>query len=348
MLINHISRHLLKDNITMTQLFIISANHINTSSQERLMLRLTDTQWEQLTAHMEYGLGIVGDIRLQTCNRLEIIYEHHTNVSGDIVNTWLSLIDHIEISEQHFDTHVGTENCIAYLLDLSLGFHSALYGDDQILQQLKKAFESARSRNKLSSLLERAYQTMMRTHKQVCRSTDYKSQTVSLAYQALKATRKIIGKSELAKRNLLIVGAGDMANQVLKCLPKFQFNSVAISNRTESKAKGLAEKNNLKVVKYNQEWTNAYEVVISCTDHGLTRLSELRSMDLYVDLSLASAEIEDLHVPYVLLEELQGLISAQNNNRMACVPQVQKIIKDNKNQFLDWYNSWVERKVNTV
>ena len=332
----------------MTQLFIISANQHNTSSQERLLLRLSDTQWEQLAAHMEHGLGIAGDIRLQTCNRLEIIYEHHTDVSADILETWLSLIDHTEISEQHFKAYAGTEKCISYLLNLSLGFHSVIYGDDQILQQLKTAFEVARSKNKLSSLLERAYQSMMRTHKQVCRDTDYKSQTVSLAYQALKAARNIIGESKLSEKNLLIIGAGEMAKQVLKYLSKFHFASVTITNRTMSTAQALANENNLSVIEYDSDWTNAYEVVISCTDQGLTRLSELQFMDLYIDLSLASAEIEDLHIPYILLEELQELISTQNERRLACISQVQGIINDQKSQFLDWYNGWLDRKMNTV
>jgi len=171
----------------MRQLFIISANHLSTSAQERLLLKLSDTQWDQLSTHMLQGLQVSGYVHLQTCNRIEIIYEHHTDVSDDIIGTWLSLIDHKEIAEQHFDVCSGTDDCINYLLRLSLGFQSAIYGDDQILQQLKTAFEAARSDQRLSSLLERSYQSMMRTHKQVCRETDYKSQTVSLAYQALKA-----------------------------------------------------------------------------------------------------------------------------------------------------------------
>ena len=332
----------------MRQLFIISANHLSTSAQERLLLKLSDTQWDQLSTHMLQGLQVSGYVHLQTCNRIEIIYEHHTDVSDDIIGTWLSLIDHKEIAEQHFDVCSGTDDCINYLLRLSLGFQSAIYGDDQILQQLKTAFEAARSDQRLSSLLERSYQSMMRTHKQVCRETDYKSQTVSLAYQALKAARNIIGKPNLKNKNLLIVGAGDMAKQILKYLPKFHFQSVTITNRTMSKAFRLAAENDINLVDYSHRLADKYEVVISCTDHGKSRLSELTHMELYVDLSLSSAHVEDLHIPYVLLDELQELIATQNDRRMACISQVTEIINSNQSHFIDWYNGWLERRISLV
>ena len=327
----------------MTQLYIISVNHNNTSADQRLSLKLSDGQWEQLSTHMSNGLGARGMVLLQTCNRIEIIYENNTNENQDIIDTWVSIVDHNEISEQQFDHYDGTENSINYILRTSLGFHSAIYGDDQILSQLKVAFESARSHKNLSSLLERAYQSMMRTHKQVCRETAYKSQTVSLAYQALKSVRNIAGASNLRNKNILIIGAGDMAKQVLKYIPKFTFNTVTITNRTASKASDLATQYDLQTVDYNTTWSDEYHIVISCVDQGQTRLSELKDMELYIDLSLSSTHVEDLHIPFVLLEDLQEIITAQNNRRMACIDQVEGIIKSNQSQFVDWYNRWLER-----
>lgn len=326
----------------MRQLFIISANHLNTSPQERLWLKLSELQCTQLATHMIEGLSISGFVKVQTCNRIEIIYESDSDVSDDIIETWLALIDHNEISEQHFDTFAGTEMCIDYLLKLSLGFQSAIYGDDQILKQLKQAFENARSESRLSSLLERSYQAIMRTHKQVCRETDYKSQTVSLAYQALKMVKNITTHSN--DKNLLLIGAGDMTKQVLKYLPKFHFKSVTITNRTMSKAYALAIEHDLNLLDYSHRFADKYQVIISCTDHGHLRLSELKHMELYIDLSLSSVQVEDLHIPYVLLDELQELMANQNKNRMACLDQVLDIIQSNANEFVDWYNQWLERR----
>jgi len=84
----------------MTQLYIISVNHNNTSADQRLSLKLSDGQWEQLSTHMSNGLGVRGMVLLQTCNRIEIIYENNTNENQDIIDTWVSIVDHNEISEQ--------------------------------------------------------------------------------------------------------------------------------------------------------------------------------------------------------------------------------------------------------
>jgi len=330
----------------MRNIQVISTNHQTHNSEERIGLDLNGDNWEQLFAFMKYNLGVEGHAILRTCNRIEIYFEASDDCSAQIIAKWLSMADvDAESAEARFQIFNGFEASIEHLLHLSVGFKSTIFGDDQIISQLKKAFEEARKDKSMSTLLERAYQSIMRFHKQVCRETDFRSHTVSLAYQALKSAKFHFGLENLMDKDLLIIGAGDMAAQVVKYLPKFKFNSVSITNRTQSKAEQLAQNKAIKVIPYQGLDTDKYDFIISCTDQGFELIDNWSSVDYYIDLSLHSAHLPDINGSHILLHELQEVINEQNKARMQCVDKVHLFLVEKINEYVDWCIEWRKRSV---
>lgn len=330
----------------MRDIQIISVNHKTHNSDDRIFLNLEDENWKRLFSFLNFKLGVDGYVLLQTCNRLELFYESHENQSQAIIEKWLSLTsDSKRVDVASFQVFSGYHDCINHLLNLSVGFKSAIYGDDQILSQLKKAFEIARSSNSMSTLLERAYQSIMRFHKQVCRETDFKSHTVSLAYQALKSAKTMFSAERLQQKKVLIIGAGDMAAQVVKYSAKFRFGSISITNRTASKAIHLVRNTNIEVVPYETLDTSNYDLIISCTDQGFHLISDWSKVEYYIDLSLYSSQIGQINAPYILLNELQELINVQNLARMESVDKVNSILKTKTSEYTIWCKGWIERLV---
>lgn len=329
----------------MRNIQIISINHQTHDSDERVLLNLTEEGWKQLFSFLKFNLGVQGYVHLMTCNRVELFYESEDDHNERIVEKWLSLVEGTSrVSDSQFQLFSGHEECIDHLLQLSVGFKSAIYGDDQILSQLKKAFETARESRLLSTLLERAYQTTMRFHKQICKETDFKSHTVSLAYQALKSIRNKFGSAGLKNKNVLIIGSGDMAAQVVKYCSKFSFGSVSISNRTESKARKLVGKSYIQVIPYSKLEANQYEIIISCTDQGFEVINDWANIDYFIDLSLYSFQHKHIPVAHILLQQLQELINRQNSARMESVEQVNQILTDKSKEYSLFYNKWKQRE----
>ena len=328
----------------MRNIQIISVNHQTHNSDDRIALNLSEEQWDQLFTFLKYNLSIEGYVHLRTCNRIELLYESDNDHNEEIIYQWLSMLDKSpKIESSSFQMFSGNEDCIDHLLKLSVGFKSAIFGDDQILSQLKKAFELSRESNSLSTLLERAYQTIMRFHKSICRETDFKSNSVSLAYQALKSARLHFSSKNLKNKNALIIGAGDMAAQVVKYCPKFNFKNVYITNRTQSKAEQLIKNTSIEVISYQELDVNQFDIIFSCTDKGYFLINDWSQTEFYVDLSLHSSQIDHVSVPHVFLHELQELFNRQNTARIESVDNVNSILAEKTLEYIVWCKSWGER-----
>ncbi len=328
----------------MRNLYVISINHQRNDAETRIKMNLSSYGWKQLNAYLTYTLNVEGLVLLRTCNRLELYYEADRNVNVEIIEKWISLIsEKSDISDDQFETYSGYQDCIRHLLQLGAGFKSAIFGDDQILSQVKRAFEEARANDSMSTLLERAFQSIMRFHKQICRETDFISHTVSLAYQALKSAKFRFGTENLRSKNILIIGAGDMAAQVIKYLPKFKFASISITNRTVSKAEKLVENSTIEVVPSVSLDFLKYDMVISCTDHGYNQISDWSTIDYYIDLSLHSSKLENIPSSHILLNQLQEMINAQNELRLKSTDKVHLILEEKAEAYVKWCKGWLER-----
>lgn len=329
----------------MRKLQIISVSHHHTTATQRIQLGMDQGRWQQLLTYIKYELHAEGVVRLATCNRIEIYCEASTDIRQQVADRWLALAGDIDtITTQVFKTYLGSAIAVRYLLQLSIGMKSAIYGDDQILSQLKKSFEQSRAAGQLSTLLERAYQTVMRFHKQICRETAFKSQTVSLAYQALKSLTTHYGKTDLASKTVLIIGAGDMAAQVVKYQSKFKFRAVTITNRTVAKAHVLVEGKSITVADYQKVNSTRYDIIISCTDQGRILVDTMGPPEFYIDLSIASATHEPLGEHSIRLETIQQKIDTQNQTRMACIGVVKRYLGVHVEEFAQWLVKWEARQ----
>ena len=329
----------------MRKLQIISVNHRTHSQSQRVALNLSHEAWQELFAYMKYQLQVEGYVLLPTCNRVELYYEADRDVRFKIVRKWLELAGVEEqIQASTFRTYFGSSICMRYLLQLSVGLKSAVYGDDQILSQLKKAFEQSRSDSTMSTLLERSYQAVMRFHKQICKETPYRSQSVSLAYHGLKMIRNQVGKETLKSKSVLIIGAGDMAVQVLKNIDRFTFGSIAISNRTKSRAEQVTLGKDITVVPYESLQAENYDIVISCTDMGHDMVANHDSMSYYLDLSLMSANLGPMDCAHTYLSSLQSYINEQNESRLSCIGVVKRMLGEHCAEFSSWLFGWEERQ----
>ena len=327
------------------ELHLLSINHNNADPSMRIAMDLSLIDWFSLEAHARFSLGVIGWVKISTCNRIEILIDASANTDIDqIIDKWIRL-SQSEVTSSHFECLSGNQNVIKYLLELSTGLRSAIYGDDQILTQIKQSFEDSRSAESgLSTLIERAYQCVMRCHKEITGKTEFKNQGVSLAYYGLKYVKDYFRKeSAYLNKTILIIGAGDMAEQVVKYLPKFNFKKIILTNRTIEKAQRLAMNHNITVVDDEGLDDINPDVVLSCSINGRALIDQRLTPELIIDFSLTAFPTSDSSATVVSLEEMQQAIDKRNERRNAYIEDVNNIITTHCTLYKTWAEQWLMR-----
>ncbi|MEO1099164.1 MAG: hypothetical protein AAFX57_15645, partial [Bacteroidota bacterium] len=173
----------------------------------------------------------------------------------------------------------------------------------------------------------------------------YKQGSTSTAYSSLKMAEDFFGKQELKNLAILVVGAGQISEDVLRYLPKFQFGSVFISNRTFEKAESLAKKYRINVYSWehveNGDFID-FDVVITAVSnrkHLVDQVEETTKKRLWIDLAMPSnvnAKVENRSNKVYNIDEVTRHINSVSDAQLKAIPTVEAILKEELLRFTDW------------
>ncbi|MBI3750133.1 MAG: hypothetical protein HY263_00530 [Chloroflexi bacterium] len=131
-------------------------------------------------------------------------------------------------------------DAVRHLLDVACGLDSAVFGETQILHQLRETIEDRRGERALDPVLDRLFQMALHAGREA--RTHFTGSPRSLADFALDrivAPTSDAPSRELAAAPILVVGTGRMAR--LAALAAHRRGArVIVTNRTASRAAGLA------------------------------------------------------------------------------------------------------------
>ncbi len=126
-------------------------------------------------------------------------------------------------------------DAVRHLIEVACGLDSAVFGEDQILHQLRTLLGERRTAGALSPVLDRLFQSALRAGRQAHAWFDGSPR--SLADVALDRIAASAG--DLAGRDVLVVGAGRMGRLAAFAVHRRGGHPV-ISNRTHDRARALA------------------------------------------------------------------------------------------------------------
>ncbi len=126
-------------------------------------------------------------------------------------------------------------DAVRHLIEVACGLDSAVFGEDQILHQLRTLLHERRAAGALSPILDRLFQSALRAGRQAHAWFDGSPR--SLADVALDRIAALSG--DLAGRNVLVVGAGRMGRLAAFAVRRRAAHPV-IANRTDERARALA------------------------------------------------------------------------------------------------------------
>lgn len=328
----------------------ISISHKTASVAQREAFHIPKGEKKNLVAHIRRTFpDISGLLLLVTCNRTEIYFESPTTPAvtvRDFLVRKKSPKADMEASRL-FKCSDATETTVRHLLEVSSGLASSVIGDVEIVHQIKKAYHYSMELNLQGSLLERAMQTVFKSHKRISNETLFRDGTTSMAYKALKAINHTYAKTLAKEKRILFIGAGDIVMQLFKYNSKFNFKNVYVSNRTEEKAMALAKRHGAKVLGWDKVLHNDFQdfdVIIGAASNcaHLVKSIPEAGIDpvLLIDLAVPCNINKDLsRKENVLLYDLDTIsmdLEDTKEKRMAAIGKVGEIIGEELNVYTVW------------
>ena len=279
---------------------------------------------------------------LKTCNRVELY-----TVTCD----WGATRKHLELlinsfvpfdSDSNLVLYLDGNDCIRHLLRVSSGLESLIVGEDQIQAQVKEAFDLASDEECVGPILSLVFRKAIFVGKKVRSETRVNKGGVSIGSAAVELAEGKVG--DLRGKNVLIIGAGEMATLIAKHLVDKGPEAVFVSNRTYSRAVELAFALDGKAVRFDSltEFLGKSDVVLcatSATHNILEPRHILPAMELrggrpmfIIDVSVprnVAPEVGDIGgVRLFDIDGLRGVATENMRRRRAEVKDAERIISE--------------------
>lgn len=191
---------------------------------------------EELTAMMSTG-AFEEAVLVSTCNRVEL---YATTQDADVG---------MRVAREHLDARVAPDSvaealytrrgpeAVRHTFRVAASLDSMVVGEPQILGQIKQAYETATQAGTVGALLGRCFTRAFAVAKRVRSETGIAEGMVSVSSIACELARKIFG--DLAKRRVLLLGAGEMGEAAARALAATGAKLV-VMNRSPEKANRVA------------------------------------------------------------------------------------------------------------
>ena len=271
-------------------------------------------------------------VLLSTCNRVEI-YTVTERPTTDIK----SLVQLLSSEPRKLDDQIYVHEdaaAVRHLLRVTAGLDSMVLGETEITGQIKNAYGIARNAGLTGRVLNRLFQRAFQVTKEIRTRTGIGRGTVSIKSTAVE----LIGKRDLSRQSIMVLGAGEMAENCVRLLVKKGAQSIFISNRSFDRALDVATRCGGEAVCFGYclfemrdvdiviAATSSAETLLSCEDiENLMKARRNRPLlliDLSVPRNIDPAVTGLDHVSLLNIDDLEVLarrgVQARERELTAC------------------------------
>ncbi len=211
--------------------------------------------------------GVEECVVVSTCNRVELYLSLSEGAPGDVGSRFLADFHGVwpERFEGFLYRHEG-EGAVRHLFRVASGLDSLVVGEAQITAQVKSAYETANARGTTGPVLNRLFQQALAVAKRVRSTTEIGAGRASVGSVAVELAERIF--ESLAERTVLVLGAGEMGQNVAESLRAAGARTTLVANRTFERAETLAARFGGKAVRFEHLADNlaSADIVIASTD----------------------------------------------------------------------------------
>ena len=180
---------------------------------------------------------------ISTCNRTEIYYNAEKDFTTEIF-TGLAFVKNLTHDLSSYFRKFDGKDAIEHLFEVAIGLDAQVVGDLQISGQVKNAYQWTADENMAGPFLHRLMHTIFFVNKRVVQETSFRDGAASISYAAKELAEDLTANTINPK--VLVVGVGEIGQDVCLNLKDSALRNVTILNRTVEKAEKLAEKTGFK------------------------------------------------------------------------------------------------------
>lgn len=332
----------------------LSLNYRNLDVEDREKVTFEEKELKDALHKIRGQKSILESVLLSTCNRTEL-YVVSDQVHTGVYYTQKFLADYFGLDFDEIKTITEVregDDAINHLYRVTAGLDSMVVGETQILGQMRDAFIEAQEEHTTGKLLNRLFQDAMAVAKRGHTETEISKNAVSISYAAVELAKNVF--KNIKEKRILVVGAGEMAEESLLNLTSNGITDVTVINRSEPSGRQLAEKYDgdyrpmneltecLKETDIVISSTRATEFVITSDMVNEAMKSRPDESLLLIDIALPrDIEPEVTNIPNVYMynvDDLNGLVDSNLESRLKEAKKIEEMIDES----VDAFNGWVD------
>ncbi|HXF84460.1 MAG TPA: glutamyl-tRNA reductase [Anaerolineales bacterium] len=337
-------------------IFVVGLNHNSAPvnlrerlafSEEEIRASLSRVKCEPLSRI------IMEMIILSTCNRIEIYAVSNREIFPKLE---IFLSERRGVSYREFQTHLyryRDMDAARHLFDVAAGLDSLVIGEPQILGQIVRALELARGQNMAGPVLNRLFQAAIHAGKRARAETHISRNPASVSSLAASLAERVV--HPIAEAQVVVVGAGEMAELAVEALRKRGAQKILVVNRTLERARLLAERWDAQAATFetlNDALLSA-DILLSSTGapHLILTSDMVRAAMtarphrplVLIDIAVPrDIDPDAARIPHVALYDIDHLNAQLEDSlaeRLAEAPKVRAILDEELAEFAEYLQS---------
>lgn len=287
---------------------------------------------------------------LSTCNRLEI---YAVDTEKAALYAWLSHYFAVAIETlEPLLYYYKDEAAVQHILRLACGTDSMIIGEQQILGQLKTAYNVAVQSGTIGKQFNDLLPFTFSSAKKIRTDTAINRYPVSVAYAAVSLAKQIF--TDLQQTSVLLIGAGSTVELAAQYLFELPVQRIIIANRTLERAKKIAQNFSAQSITISEipRHLPHIDIIFSSTSSQLPLIGKglierilkkrrhkpIFMVDLAVprDIEPEVGELEDIYLYNI--DDLEHVIKENQQDRLLAAAQAEKMILLEAAHFKHWQN----------
>ncbi len=313
--------------------------HSLVSIDLRERLSFTKLQAEETLRKIRSFPQVSGCVLISTCNRTELYLSCTADANpGQLLCEAAG--EEYGPYQTAFVTRAG-EDAIHHLMEVAAGLRSRIWGEDQIISQVKGAITMAREVKATDPILETLFRSAISAGKEVRTQVHLTALPTSAASMAVELLEKKL--TTLKGKRAIVIGNGEMGRLSASLLQKAGCN-VKVTLRSYRHGETVVPPG-CGVVSYDERYQHmdGIDLLISATTspHYTVTASHIAALStppsILVDLAIPrDIEPEVGKMEGVTLYNVDDLGNCGENRTVP--PEVSEILKAHKEQFYRWLN----------
>jgi glutamyl-tRNA reductase len=336
------------------EIFAIGLNYKTAPVEIREKLSIKEEELQDVLNKLSENPYVYETCLLSTCNRVEVygVTQNLKEAEEWILDIFSSISG---IKKEHLKKHIfiyeGRE-AIKHIFRVSASLDSMVIGEPQIVCQFKDSFSVAKETKTVRHILTKLFDKALNVSKKIRTSTGIGKKAVSISYAAVELAKKIFG--DLSDKNVLLLGAGEMAELAARHLASTGVKHIFVSNRTFEKAVQLAKEFGGSAISFNKlfEFLPEADIIIVSTgakepilrkEHFLKINRERHGEPIFIiDISVprnVSEDVNEIENVYLYnIDDLKTVVDKNIQERKLAAAAAEVILEEEVFKFERWLN----------